>query len=154
MVTALKTKDDTVLLPLRLAAKAIDLFLIFILSLILPHPVGVFMGLIYILLHDGLPGGQSLGKRLFGFKVSMYNESGHAKVCDYKSSAIRNAPIGVATFFAIIPFWGWFIAILLGLPMLFIETYLMSTRPKGARLGDAMADTVVEVAAEQTKLLK
>ena len=129
----------------RCIAKSIDLFLIFLLSLILPHPAGVLLGLIYILVHDGLPGGQSIGKRLMRFKVLRYKED--TKVtegpCTYLRSAIRNAPLGVPTFFAIIPFWGWFLSIIMGIPMVFVEVYLMFRRENNQRLGDVMADTVV-----------
>ncbi len=132
----------------RCLAKSLDVIVIFFLSLALPHPVGVFLGLVYVLIHDGFPGGQSLGKKAFGLRTVMYDgsdEGGHglAQRCDYAKSALRNAPLGVATFFAIIPFWGWLISILLGIPMIAIELYLMMTRPQGARLGDVMADTRV-----------
>jgi uncharacterized RDD family membrane protein YckC len=129
-------------------AKGIDLFLIFILSLILPHPLGVFLGLGYVLLHDGISGGQSLGKRLLKSRVVLTYGPDQNKVCDYKRSAVRNAPLAVATFFAIIPFWGWILALVLGLPMVAIEIYLMATRPGGDRLGDLMADTKVVHAVE------
>jgi hypothetical protein len=49
----------------------------------------------------------------------------------------------VATFFALIPVWGWLLVILLGIPLLLIEVYLMLTVPKGQRLGDVMGDTEV-----------
>ena len=135
----------------RCIAKAVDMIVILFLSLILPHPVGVFIGLIYVLIHDGLPGGQSLGKRAMGLRSVMYDgsdEGGHGtpRSCDYAKSALRNAPLGVATFFAIIPFWGWFISVLLGVPMIAIELYLMMTKPEGTRLGDVMADTRVVLA--------
>ena len=132
----------------RCLAKAVDLFLIFLASLILPHPAGVFLGLLYILAHDGLPGGQSVGKRLLGFRVITFDgtgDGGHGPqiACDYMKSALRNAPLGVATFFAIIPFWGWIISIIVGIPMIAIELYLMATRENGTRLGDVMADSRV-----------
>jgi len=126
----------------RLVAKAIDLFLIFLFSVILPHPLGVLLGLFYVLVHDGLPKGQSLGKKLLKLKV-VRMDGALQKPCDFSRSCIRNAPLGLPTFFAIIPFWGWFLAILLGIPMIFIEVYLLMKREKGQRLGDVMADTFV-----------
>jgi hypothetical protein len=142
---------NSVPLHKRCLAKALDMIAIVFASLVLPHPVGVFIGLIYILIHDGLPGGQSLGKRVFGLRTVMFDGTeggghGQATPCDFAESALRNAPLGAATFFAIIPFWGWFISVLLGVPMIAIEIYLMVTRPQGARLGDVMADTRVVLA--------
>lgn len=132
----------------RALAKAVDLALLVLLSALLPHPAGVFLGLIYVIVQDGLPGTQSVGKRIFKLKVVMFSGEGDGglgpqKPCDLAHSAIRNAPLAVATFFAIIPLWGWVIAILMGIPMLAIELYLMVTRPHRTRLGDVMADTRV-----------
>ena len=59
---------------------------------------------------------------------------------------IRNAPVGVATFFAIIPVWGWLILLLVGIPLLLIEGYLMFRVESRQRLGDVMADTEVILA--------
>lgn len=124
----------------RCIAKGIDLCLIFLLSIVLPYPVGVLLGFIYTLIHDGIKDGQSLGKRLFHLKVVHLPER-HA--CTIRESAIRNAPLGVATLFGIIPFWGWIILILLGIPLVALEIYLMLTQANGGRLGDVMADTKV-----------
>lgn len=67
---------------------------------------------------------------------------------------IRNAPIGVATFFGIIPFWGWIILVLLGIPLLALEVYLMVTLANGGRLGDVMADTHVVEAPRASRTTK
>ena len=132
----------------RALAKAVDLALLVLLSVLLPHPAGVFLGLIYVIVQDGLPGAQSVGKRLFKLRVVMFSGVGDGglgpqKPCDLTRSAIRNAPLAVATFFAIIPLWGWALAILVGVPMLAMELYLMVTRTHRTRLGDVMADTRV-----------
>jgi hypothetical protein len=70
---------------------------------------------------------------------------------DYKTSALRNAPVGLATFFAIIPIWGWAIPILIGPPLLLIEVGLMLREEHGHRIGDALADT--EVIADGENIL-
>ncbi|MEW6056329.1 MAG: RDD family protein [Bdellovibrionota bacterium] len=128
----------------RCLAKGIDLCVIFFLSIILPYPIGVLLGFIYTLIHDGVWANQSLGKRLFRLKVV---DARTGAVCGIRESMIRNAPLGVATFFGIIPFWGWILLVLLGIPMVALEVYLMWTQSGGGRLGDIMADTkVVEVA--------
>lgn len=124
----------------RCIAKGVDLCVIFLLSIVLPYPVGVLLGFFYTLVHDGIKDGQSLGKRLFHLKVIHLKDH---KPCTLRESVIRNSPLGVATFFAIIPFWGWIILVLLGVPLVALEIYLMLTQPNGGRLGDVMADTKV-----------
>ena len=53
------------------------------------------------------------------------------EVCTLRESVIRNAPLGVAIFFGIIPFWGWIILVLLGIPLVALEIYLMMTLENG-----------------------
>ena len=60
-----------------------------------------------------------------------------------RASILRNAPVGVATFFAIIPVWGWLILGIVGIPLMIMEVYLMATVGTGHRLGDVMGDTEV-----------
>ena len=126
----------------RCFAKGIDLFVMLLLGVALPHPAGLFLGLIYTLVHDGLPQlqGRSLGKRVFGLKVVSVRTG---ESCSIRESALRNAPLGVAVFFGLIPFWGWVILVLLGIPLVLLEIYLMRKLENGSRLGDVMADTHV-----------
>ena len=132
----------------RCIAKGIDLGVIIMLSLILP-PAGAFLGFLYTLTHDGLYKGQSLGKYIFQLKVIHLKND---EPCTLRESMIRNATLGVATFFGIIPFWGWIILIVLGIPLVALEIYLMVTLENGGRLGDVMADTrVVEAPRHGTK---
>jgi uncharacterized RDD family membrane protein YckC len=129
----------------RCIAKAVDLCVIVFLAVVLPYPLGVLTGFIYTMIHDGIPPlkGQSLGKKLFHLRVVNLK---NGEPCGLRESVIRNAPLGVAIFFGIIPFWGWIILILLGLPLVALEIYLMMTLENGGRLGDVMADTkIVEV---------
>lgn len=132
----------------RCVAKGIDICAIFLLAIILPYPVGVLLGFMYTLVHDGIHNGQSLGKWLFHLKVMNLKTN---EPCTLRESVIRNAPLGVATFFGIIPFWGWIILVLLGIPMVTLEVYLMMTLANGGRLGDVMADTCVVEAPRPPK---
>lgn len=124
----------------RCMAKTVDVAVVFFVNVILPYPVGVLLGLVYMLVHDGLFQGHSLGKSLFSIRAAQVKGN---LICTVRESAIRNAPLGVATFFGIIPFWGWILLVLLGLPLIALEVYLMLSSPTGARLGDVMADTHV-----------
>lgn len=128
----------------RVAAKFVDLFIVFLVAVILPYPVGPLLGFVYSLVGDGIQGGgfegQSVGKKLFKLQVV------HIKTrqpAHWKESILRNAPVGVATFFGIIPIWGWIILAVIGLPLMVMEIYLMVTVETGHRLGDVMGDTEV-----------
>jgi uncharacterized RDD family membrane protein YckC len=149
----------------RILAKMIDLLLVFALAAILPYPVGPMAGFLYSLTADGLKlgkvRGQSLGKKVFKLRVvqivsrNVADPGGGGGLADsetvvretvpasFRASCLRNAPVGVATFFGIIPFWGWIILGVVGLPLMVIEVYLMVTVAGGHRLGDVMGDTEV-----------
>ena len=128
----------------RVAAKMIDILFVFALAVVLPYPLGPLAGFGYSLVADGMHvkpfRGQSLGKLIMRLRVVSTLEPRPASLRD---SIIRNAPVGVATFFAIIPVWGWLILGLIGLPLMVIEVYLMTTVANGHRLGDVMGDTEV-----------
>lgn len=123
----------------RLIGKAIDLVIVLALASIL-YPAGPLAALLYILICDGLSGGRSLGKRV----VRLYVINNTTKqVADFKDSIIRNSTIAVSVIFFLIPLWGWFLWIIIGIPVLAIEVYLMRSLDNRARLGDTMADTKV-----------
>ena len=131
----------------RIVAKFIDIFVVFLIAAILPYPVGPLSGFFYSLFADGINRGnfrgQSLGKKLMRLKVVNRNTK---KSGNFRDSILRNSPVGVATFFAIIPIWGWLILALIGIPLMIMEVYLMFSLEKGHRLGDVMGDTeVIEV---------
>ena len=129
----------------RILAKAIDLLIVITVAALIPRPLGPLMGFLYSLFADGIHyrqfQGQSVGKKVMGLQVINTKRKGPAS---YRDSALRNAPIGVATFFAIIPLWGWLILALIGLPLMVMEVYLMLSVETGHRLGDVMGDTEVE----------
>ena len=60
-----------------------------------------------------------------------------------KMSIIRNIPVGLVTFLMIIPFWGWILSMLVGIPLGLIEVSLIMRADKHQRLGDVMAESVV-----------
>ena len=125
-------------------AKSIDLLVFVFVAIVLPKVFGPLIGFIYTMAGDAIKvsafSGQSVGKMAVGLKV-ISRVSGQP--ASLRESMIRNTPIGIVTFFSIIPFWGWFIMIVLGIPMILIETFLLIRAEKGHRLGDVMADTEV-----------
>ena len=148
----------------RVLAKVIDLLIVFALAAILPYPVGPMAGFLYSLIADTLSlggdRGQSIGKKIFKLKVVQIvtknvSEPGSGgmgeaetlvkerRPVSIRASCLRNAPVGVATFFGIIPIWGWIILGIVGIPLMLIEIYLMATVAHGHRLGDVMGDTEV-----------
>ncbi|MEK6580320.1 MAG: RDD family protein [Bdellovibrionota bacterium] len=128
----------------RVAAKMIDIVAVVAMGAILPYPLGPLVGFLYSILADGIHykglEGQSLGKKILGLQVV---STIRKKPASMRESALRNAPVGVATFFAIIPVWGWLILGLIGIPLMVMEVYLMMTVESGRRLGDVMGDTEV-----------
>lgn len=123
----------------RVIAKGIDLAVVLILG-VLAYPWGLVIAIGYITVSDSLFEGQSLGKRLIGFRVISLEDG---KPCGMRQSWIRNLPFLVPMTFAIIPFWGWILCVLLSLPLVFLELYFLFKLDSAHRLGDVMADTTV-----------
>jgi hypothetical protein len=123
----------------RLFAKAIDLFIVLILSILL-YPVGIIAGVIYLSLSDSLQNGQSVGKKVIGFCVVSLEDG---TKCSYKQSVVRNITLSLPIIIAVIPFWGWALSILMAIPIMGFEIYLMSRLDSAHRLGDVMADTTI-----------
>lgn len=125
----------------RLFAKAVDFGLVVVLT-VTPEPIraiGLFLAFFYSLTADGF-GKPGLGKRLMGIEVR--SARGPAKM---KQSVIRNSSLGLIVLFLMVPVWGWILAILVGLPILLIETSLIFRADRRQRLGDAMAETEVVI---------
>ncbi len=127
----------------RVFAKFIDLMVVLFLGMLLRGGAGSILGFVYSLVADGLPfkkmKGQSIGKKIMGLQV--ISEDGVKS--DLKASIIRNIPIGFVTFLMIIPFWGWILGFLVGIPLWLIEISLIARADRRQRLGDVMAETVV-----------
>lgn len=123
----------------RLIAKAIDLFIVFCLS-VLFFPLGLVLGIIYLSIADGMNNGQSGGKRFMGFAVKSLEDG---SPCSVKQSIVRNLPLTIPLSFCIIPFWGWLLGAIVGAALIGLEVYLLYNLDSGHRLGDVMADTSV-----------
>ncbi|MGE3263295.1 MAG: RDD family protein [Bacteriovoracia bacterium] len=123
----------------RLIGKAIDLIIVVALVSVL-YPAGPLAGFLYILICDGLKNGRSIGKRVVGLRVV---NTVTGKPADFKDSIVRNSTVAIPTLFSMVPIVGWFLWIVIGIPILAIEVYLMTRLDQQARLGDTMADTKV-----------
>jgi uncharacterized RDD family membrane protein YckC len=123
----------------RYIARTIDFLIAAAMVLVLP-PVGPLAGLLYILIADGFKGGQSPGKQLIGLKVVLVDGD---RPITFMESILRNIPFAIVYLFFIIPFLGWILLIIIGIPILLFESYLVCTDEKGRRIGDTIAQTMV-----------
>jgi uncharacterized RDD family membrane protein YckC len=127
----------------RLFAKFTDLLVVVLLGLVVRGGIGALLGFFYSLVADGLPfkkfQGQSLGKKLLGLRVISQGD----KPVGIKSSVIRNIPVGLVTLLMVVPFWGWILSFLVGIPLGLIELSLIARAKERQRLGDVMAETIV-----------
>ncbi|MDO8426081.1 MAG: RDD family protein [Deltaproteobacteria bacterium] len=127
----------------RFIAKFIDL-LIMGAFFAFPTAVGPLAGTAYILISDGLKGGQSLGKKAIGLKTISIPTG---QPCDFKQSIIRNAVFGVliAIYFLLgwIPYVGKAAVFLAWAAVTAIEMILVYADESGARFGDRIAGTAV-----------
>jgi uncharacterized RDD family membrane protein YckC len=123
----------------RLLAKSIDLFICFILCFV-PYPFGLALAIGYLAVSDSLFDGQSIGKKVIGFKVVSLEDG---RPCGMRQSLVRNLPILLPMGFALVPFWGWILCVMLSVPLVFLELYFLFKLDSAHRLGDVMADTTV-----------
>ncbi len=122
----------------RLVAKAADLIVALALWQI-PGAAGAFAALFYVLFCDAFPGGQSPGKRLARLKVVRTDR----EPMDFPSSALRNLTVSAPFAFHLLPVVGSFLAYVVGVPILLVETYLGFEDDDGQRAGDTLAETLV-----------
>lgn len=126
----------------RLAAKSIDLLLVvafYFIGTEIWGPVGVLGATFLCAIQDGLWAGQSVGKRIMGLQVI---EDQLGLPCSISNSALRNAPFAVALpFFAIS--WFWLLFLIVGVPFIVLEIYLLVSLESGVRLGDILGNTLV-----------
>ncbi len=123
----------------RLIAKSIDLAIVLLCALI-AYPWGLALALGYLAISDSLFDGQSFGKRLIGFRVISLEDG---RPCGMRQSLVRNLPLLLPFAFALVPFWGWILCVLLSVPLVFLEIYFLFKLDSAHRLGDVMADTTV-----------
>ncbi|AKU91102.1 RDD family protein [Vulgatibacter incomptus] len=118
----------------RLLAKAVDLFVAGLFAWFIPS-VGVAMALAYLLFADGLPNGQSPGKRLLGVKAVHVPTR---RSCTPAQSLVRNLPIAIGFAFLTNVFLA-----MVAIPIALFELYMASSDALGVRIGDIFADTQV-----------
>jgi len=119
----------------RSIARFIDVLIVLLLAR-LPDYIGVFAGLTYVGIADGLAGGRSLGKRIIGLRV-VYQDKG--RQADMRASILRNSTLCLLYIVSLIPLVGWILACL----GLCFEFLLVIGSPFGKRLGDEVAGTIV-----------
>lgn len=126
----------------RLFAKAIDLLLLAVIYFLGKEvwvPLGVLAAVVIAGIGDGLGTGQSIGKRITGLRVV---EDQRGLPCSLWHSVLRNIPFMVAIPMVAFPlFWVFFL--LLAIPLLVLELYLVAVLDSGIRLGDVLANTLV-----------
>lgn len=127
----------------RFLAKFID-FLVMGALFMIPGFVGPLAGLTYLLISDGLGGGQSLGKKIIGLKIVSLTTGAPS---DFRKSIIRNSPFAVLIIFFYmvgwIPYLGKLLEAAATLAVFGIEIALIYTDDMGARFGDRIARTLV-----------
>lgn len=134
----------------RFTAKAIDLFIVLLLSVVY-FPLGFLLGVLYLSIGDSLGTGQSLGKRIIGMRVIRTED---AQKCEWKQALVRNLPLTAPLILFIIPILGWFIGGLLFCVFCAVEIYLFTTFKSRQRLGDMMAETTVVICGQQPEKFK
>jgi len=134
-------------LMLRGLARGAD-FLLAIALAQLGHELGAVLAVVYLLLADGFMHGQSLGKRLFGIRAMQIP---HRVPAGYRESMLRNADFALVALFYVVPL-GWILLVLVGLPIVAFEAWMVWTDRLGIRIGDIFADTQVVDAKVVTKI--
>jgi len=97
---------------------------------------GIFIGIFYLLISDGLFNGRSIGKKFLRLKVINIDRQSNA---DFRDSIIRNLPLAFPLFFLLIPIVGWLIFFLI----FAFEFILMVGDSEAKRFGDYLAKTSV-----------
>ncbi len=123
----------------RIVGKLIDIF-IFAAFYKTFEEVGGGMGILYLLIADGIKNGASVGKHLVRLRVIKSN----GKVAGLSESIMRNLTIAFAMGVLVIPAIGWILFFTIGALVLAVETYFVIHDPQGTRIGDLIAQTSVE----------
>lgn len=132
-------------LQLRSLGRAIDLVIFAVVAESVSY-LGPVVALAYLLLADGLFDGASLGKKISKLRVIRTKDGQPAKLFD---SLMRNAPLGIAGLFMVIPIVGWALFLTLGLALILFESYMLWKDPYGIRAGDILAGTQVVSAVDE-----
>lgn len=124
----------------RFLAKFIDFLIIGALAISIKAPIGSLAALTYALIADGFFDGRSLGKKMIGLRVVNLKTG---MPCSFKDSILRNIPMGLTVFFALVPILGWILLFTVGVVVILFESYLVFSDSGGIRIGDIFADTQV-----------
>ncbi|HHW20594.1 RDD family protein [Thermodesulfovibrio thiophilus] len=116
-------------------AKFIDFIIVVVLWKTFPGS-GIFIGIFYLLISDGLFNGRSIGKKFLRLKVINIDRQSNA---DFRDSIVRNLPLAFPLFFVLIPIVGWLIFFLI----FAFEFILMVGDSEAKRFGDYLAKTSV-----------
>lgn len=116
-------------------AKFIDFIIVVVLWKTFPES-GIFIGIFYLLISDGLFNGRSIGKKFLRLKVINIDRQSNA---DFRDSIVRNLPLACPLFFVLIPIVGWLIFFLI----FAFEFILMVGDSEAKRFGDYLAKTSV-----------
>ena len=122
-------------LLVRTVARILDFILIAAVAEIVPK-AGFFAGLAYLLIGDGLLGGQSLGKKLIGIKVISLDTQ---TPCTFRDSILRNCTFGIGYLFYNVLWFGWVAIAIIAL----LEFLVMLGSKERMRIGDEIAKTIV-----------
>lgn len=128
-------------LLVRTVAKILDFIIITAAVEILPK-AGFLAGLAYLLICDGLFGGQSLGKKLIGLKVITLDAQ---TPCTLKESILRNSPLAIGYLFYKIMWVGWIFFMIAAA----FEFIILLGSKNRMRLGDEIAKTIVIESPQQ-----
>ncbi|MEN2985529.1 MAG: RDD family protein [Thermodesulfovibrionaceae bacterium] len=120
---------------LRILAKFIDIILVYILYSSLSK-TGLFLGIFYLLISDGIFKGKSVGKKFLRIKVINIERNESA---DFRDSILRNIILSLCLIFLLIPFIGWFIC----LGVYLLELIILVGDKESKRIGDYIAKTTV-----------
>jgi len=123
----------------RIAAKLIDALIAAMVGQLVP-PFGMLLGLLYLLIADGMNDGRSPGKRLFALRVVDTETKLPATV---RQSCLRNVNLALIYFLTAIPLLGLILAVVLGAFVLFVELHAIFRDEEGHRMGDLLAETQV-----------
>lgn len=103
--------------------------------------IGAVLALLFLLMADGMFGGQSAGKRLFGIKVVFLPAHTAA---EYRESVLRNAPFALIILLGMMPDPLGPVAALGGVLVIGgVEAWKVVRDPLGIRLGDVWGRTQV-----------
>jgi uncharacterized RDD family membrane protein YckC len=138
----------------RVVGKSIDglvILTVFFLGKAIWFPLGLGAALLLCSFQDGMGTGQSVGKRILGLRV-IDDQTGLG--CSFFQSFQRNFPFITAVIFAAVPLF-WMFFILVSVPVIALETYLLFQLPSGVRLGDVLGNTLVaEPALEEIPMMQ